>query len=84
MHFSHMTVSAAGRFGAKPLCEEPFEISRVSIVRITHGRIVTMPRWMFAFPVVLLLLAAVIVFAFTRTGPTDHQDTHAQEAGQTR
>lgn len=43
-----------------------------------------MPRWMFAFPVVLLLLAAVIVFAFTRTGPTDHQDTHAQEAGQTR
>lgn len=43
-----------------------------------------MPRWMFAFPVVLLLLAAVIVFAFTRTGPIDHQDTHAQEAGQTR
>lgn len=43
-----------------------------------------MPRWMLAFPVVLLLLAVVIVFAFTRTGPTDSQNTHAQETGQTR
>ena len=43
-----------------------------------------MPRWMYAFPVVLPFLAAIIVFAFTRTGPTDHQDTHAQETGQAR
>lgn len=37
-----------------------------------------MPRWMYAFPVVLLIMAAVIVFAFTRTGPTDNQNTHAR------
>ncbi len=47
-----------------------------------------MPRWMYAFPVVLLLMAAIIVFAFTRTGPTDNQNTHqntnAPASGQTR
>ena len=43
-----------------------------------------MPRWMFAFPIVLLLMAALIVFAFTRTGPTDNQNTHAPQTGQTR
>ncbi|MGW5956291.1 hypothetical protein [Methylorubrum thiocyanatum] len=43
-----------------------------------------MPRWMYAFPVVLLIMAAVVVFAFTRTGPTDNQNTHAPATGQTR
>lgn len=43
-----------------------------------------MPRWMFAFPVVLMILAGLVVFAFTRTGPTDNQNTHAPETGQTR
>lgn len=43
-----------------------------------------MHRWMFAFPIVLVLLAAVIVVAFNRTGPTDNQNTHAQETGRSR
>ena len=43
-----------------------------------------MPRWMFAFPVVLMILAGLVVFAFTRTGPTDNQNTHAPQTGQTR
>lgn len=43
-----------------------------------------MPRWMYAFPVLLLLMAAVIVFAFTRTGPTDNQNTHAPQSDRTR
>jgi hypothetical protein len=43
-----------------------------------------MPRWMLAFPIVLLVMAALIVFAFTRTGPTDSQNTHAPQSGQTQ
>lgn len=43
-----------------------------------------MHRWIFALPIVLILLAAVIVFAFNRTGPTANQNTHAQETGQSR
>ena len=40
-----------------------------------------MPRWMLVFPVALLLLAIVIVFAFNSTGPTRTQDTHVTESG---
>jgi len=43
-----------------------------------------MPRWMFVFPVALMILAGLVVFAFTLTGPTDSQNTHAPETGQTR
>lgn len=40
-----------------------------------------MPRWMFVFPIALLLMAVVIVFAFNSTGPTQTQDTHVTEGG---
>lgn len=48
---------------------------------LRHSPETPMPRWMLVFPVALLLLAVVIVFAFNSTGPTQTQDTHVTEGG---
>lgn len=72
------------KVGVMAHAPEPSGGSPGSETPVSRARMTPMHRWMFALPIVLILLAAVIVFAFNRTGPTANQNTHARETGQPR
>lgn len=80
----HRTRDRGMKVGVMTHAPEPIGRRWSSEASASRTRMTLMHRWMFALPIVLILQAAVIVFAFNRTGPTANQNTHAQETGQSR